>query len=94
MRFNTLIAVFVATIIPFSSARLYGTCTGKTGVCVYESSCIASGGTPSIGNCPDDPIEIKCCEKVVTTIQGTRTGRCLPTSVCTGNIYKGYCPGD
>jgi len=99
MRFNTLIAAFIAAMIPSSLATLNGPCSGAysgQGACVYESDCTKNGGSYISGFCPNDAANIKCCVKKVQVNPYFKVGRCIPKSQCTGSylMLDGYCPGN
>ncbi|ORX75435.1 hypothetical protein BCR32DRAFT_296909 [Anaeromyces robustus] len=63
-------------------AIVNGRCSSGNGVCISTSSCTKAGGTYVSGKCPDDPGDIKCCNKNSCTVSGK-----------TGKSLAGACPG-
>ena len=45
------------------------------------------------GNCPSDPIDIKCCDNMPCKADDGRRGSCIFTDQCKGNTVSGKCPG-
>jgi len=67
-------------------------CSSGNGVCISTSNCKKMGGTYESGLCPNDPEDIKCCNKSSCTVDG-KTGVCKFTSDCKGTSLPGVCPG-
>jgi len=84
--FLTIISIHAAL------AAINGRCSSGNGVCVTTSSCTKAGGTYKSGLCPNDPNDVKCCNKSKCTVNG-KTGVCKFTSDCNGTSYSGACPG-
>ena len=72
-------------------ASIYGQCTGRSGICIDTGTCTSYGGTYSIGNCPGDPEDVKCCDNIPCKSSDGRTGTCSFT--CSGDTVSGQCPG-
>ena len=71
-------------------AAVNGPCSGgKIGVCIATAQCSSAGGTSSVGFCPNDPTDIKCCIKSSCGVGG----HCDWTSACQGTTKAGLCPG-
>lgn len=62
---------------------------GKPGVCIATAQCSSASGTSSVGFCPHDPADIKCCTKPSCGVGG----HCDWTSACKGTTKAGLCPG-
>jgi len=79
--------------------------SNQQGVCVKVSDCVMQVGqvgtaTTSKGFCPNDPGDVLCCVKDVTTLTNgqtlSATGRCKNVSQCStssNTIISNQCPG-
>lgn len=72
-------------------AAINGPCSvGSTpGVCIATAQCSSASGSSSVGFCPNDPADIKCCTKPSCGVGG----HCGWTAACTGTTKTGLCPG-
>lgn len=72
-------------------AAINGPCSvGSTpGVCIATAQCSSASGTSSVGFCPNDPTDIKCCTKPSCGVGG----HCDWTAACKGTTKTGLCPG-
>ncbi|KAL6624040.1 hypothetical protein U3516DRAFT_824088, partial [Neocallimastix sp. 'constans'] len=86
-----IVLLLVFLEIPWIEGYVNGPCTNSSGVCVDSQKCTAAGGTFKSGFCPNDPNNVKCCNKSCT-VKG-KTGSCTFKSKCTGTTYTGFCPG-
>jgi len=84
-----LFLTFISFNVAF--AAINGRCSSGNGVCVSTSSCTKAGGTYKSGLCPNDPNDVKCCNKSCK-VNGA-SGTCKFTGDCKGKHYSGYCPG-
>jgi len=92
MHFN--LNLIVTALIPAALGYVNGPCSKGNGVCVSTSSCTRDGGTYVSGLCPNDPANIKCCNKPKCVTNTGLVGTCEFTKYCTnGKVYAGYCPG-
>ncbi|KAJ3413933.1 hypothetical protein HDV05_007301 [Chytridiales sp. JEL 0842] len=89
MRVSALISIIFGSILV--SARVNGPCTNSNGVCVSTGACKAAGGSFKSNFCPNDPEDIKCCEKSCSS--GGKSGVCKFVSQCGGTTVTGLCPG-
>lgn len=71
-------------------AAVNGPCSfGKTGVCLPTAQCSGAGDIISVGFCPNDPNDVKCCSKPSCGLGGY----CEWTYACDGITETGLCPG-
>lgn len=72
-------------------AAINGPCSvGSTpGVCIATAQCSSASGTSSVGLCPNDLTDVKCCTKSSCGVGG----HCGWTAACTGTTKTGLCPG-
>ena len=81
--------IFLLFILPYSLSSVGGACSnGKDGVCITVPECNNYGGKVTLGNCPYDGNDIKCCSEIPCL---NRKGAC--TWNCAGNSHPGNCPG-
>ncbi|ORX41693.1 hypothetical protein BCR36DRAFT_416588 [Piromyces finnis] len=93
MRFNTNLVLSFLLSVPAALAAVNGRCSSGNGVCVSTTSCTNAGGTYVSGKCPNDPSNVKCCNKTKCVAPNGAVGSCKFTSDCTGTTYSGLCPG-
>jgi len=91
MRLNSGQIISLLIAIPSALAAINGKCSSGNGVCVSTTSCSNSGGTYVSGKCPNDPANIKCCNKNCS--YNGKSGQCKFKSQCKGTTYSGLCPG-
>jgi len=92
MRFNSIVLSLLAAV-PSALAALNGRCSyGVKGICINTTTCSNYSGSPSTGNCPSDPNNVKCCSNIPCKYNGI-VGSCMFTSDCTGQTVSGLCPG-
>ncbi|ORY76823.1 hypothetical protein LY90DRAFT_400147, partial [Neocallimastix californiae] len=87
-----ILLLLVFTEIQRIKGKVNGPCKSGNGVCVSTQSCSNSGGTYKSLFCPQDPDNIKCCNKNCKVSNG-ESGVCMFKSNCKGTTYTGYCPG-
>jgi len=102
------IILVLVIIVPIVLGSIDETCINKSnelGVCVKASDCVVKQGQIGTvkkfkGLCPNDPKDVICCIKDVTTISSGLTlpvaGRCKNVSQCSSisnTIYIDQCPG-
>ncbi|KAG4106923.1 hypothetical protein H8356DRAFT_1624882 [Neocallimastix lanati (nom. inval.)] len=78
--------------IPPTKGEVNGPCKNSNGICISTQSCTIAGGTFQNGLCPNDPDNIRCCNKSCT-YKGY-SGLCSFKSECAGTYYTGLCPGN
>ncbi|KAF9437598.1 hypothetical protein BGZ76_000122 [Entomortierella beljakovae] len=66
---------------------------GLAGTCISTTSCGSSGGKSTAGHCPKDPNNVRCCTYGTCKTSDGRSGKCGPTSACSGTSVSGRCPG-
>ncbi|ORX41696.1 hypothetical protein BCR36DRAFT_416591 [Piromyces finnis] len=93
MRFNTNLVLSLLLSVPAALGAVNGRCSSGNGVCVSTTNCINAGGSYVNGKCPNDPNNIKCCNKKKCVTSGGLVGTCKFISDCEGTTVKGYCPG-
>jgi len=91
MRLNFVLLALAA--LPSVFGAVNGRCSSGNGVCVTTQSCTNAGGTYKSGLCPNDPNNVKCCNKPKCVTSDGQVGSCMFTSSCTGKTYSGLCPG-
>jgi len=91
MRLNSGRIISLLIAIPSALAAVNGKCSSGNGVCVSTTSCSKSGGTYVSGKCPNDPSNIKCCNKKCS--YNGKSGQCTFKSQCKGSSYSNLCPG-
>jgi len=91
MRLNFVLLAFAA--LPSVFGAVNGRCSSGNGVCVSTQSCSKAGGSYVSGLCPNDPNNIKCCNKTRCVTSEGKVGSCKFTSNCSGTSYSGLCPG-
>ena len=70
-----------------------GKCSSGNGICIPTDECTKSGGNYVSGKCPNDPVNVKCCNKKCS--YNGRQGECKFVGDCKdGDIYSGLCPGN
>ena len=69
-----------------------GKCSSGNGICITTDECTNNGGSYVSGKCPNDPANVKCCNKQCS--YNGRQGECKFVSECTGDVYSGLCPGN
>ena len=70
-----------------------GKCSSGNGICIYTVECTNSGGSYVSGKCPNDPANVKCCNKKCS--YNGREGECKFVDDCkNGDVYSGLCPGN
>ncbi|KAL6598297.1 hypothetical protein U3516DRAFT_913660 [Neocallimastix sp. 'constans'] len=89
LNFGRIISLLIA--IPSALAAVNGKCSSGNGVCVSTTSCSKSGGTYVSNKCPNDPSNIKCCNKKCS--YNGKSGQCTFKSQCKGSSYSNLCPG-
>ena len=92
MHFDSKLILILLATISTSLASLNGQCNGRNGICIHTGTCSNYGGQTSSGNCPTDPSDVKCCDDISCSANG-KSGKCLFTSQCSGQIVDGQCPG-
>jgi len=91
MRLNFVLLAFAA--LPSVFGAVNGRCSSGNGVCVSTQSCSKAGGSYVSGLCPNDPNNVKCCNKTRCVTNDGQVGSCKFTSDCNGKIFSGLCPG-
>ena len=70
-----------------------GKCSSGNGICVTTEECTNRGGSYVSGKCPNDPDNVKCCNKKCS--YNGRQGECIFVGDCkNGDVYSGLCPGN
>jgi len=93
MRFNNKLILSLLTVVPSTLAAVNGKCSyGKKGICISTSTCTRYGGSSSVGNCPNDRNDIRCCDNIPCKHNNV-PGICKFTNECSGTTYSGHCPG-
>ena len=70
-----------------------GKCSSGNGICITTDDCTKSGGSYVSGKCPNDPNNVKCCNKQCS--YNGKQGECKFVDDCkNGNVYSGLCPGN
>ena len=70
-----------------------GKCSSGNGICITTDECTKNGGSYVSGKCPNDPNNVKCCNKKCS--YNGKQGDCKFVDECkNGNIYSGLCPGN
>ena len=70
-----------------------GKCSSGNGICVTTDECTERGGSYVSGKCPNDPDNVKCCNKKCS--YNGRQGECKFIGDCkNGDVYSGLCPGN
>ena len=67
-------------------------CSSGNGICITTDACTKSGGTYVAGKCPNDPNNVKCCNKKCS--YNGKQGECKFTGDCNGDVIGGLCPGN
>ncbi|OUM59639.1 hypothetical protein PIROE2DRAFT_34509, partial [Piromyces sp. E2] len=93
MRFNFKSVLPLVLSIPAALAAINGRCSSGNGVCVTVNDCTKAGGSYVSGKCPNDPNNVKCCNKTRCVAPNGAVGSCMFTSSCSGTTYSGLCPG-
>ena len=70
-----------------------GKCSSGNGICITTDECTKNGGSYVSGKCPNDPANVKCCNKICS--YNGKQGECKFVSECNnGDVYSGLCPGN
>ncbi|OUM59638.1 hypothetical protein PIROE2DRAFT_67658 [Piromyces sp. E2] len=93
MHFNIKTLLIALVAVPAALGTINGKCSSGNGVCVKTSDCTKAGGTYVDNKCPNDPKNVKCCNKTKCVTSDGLTGTCKFTSDCNGTSYSGVCPG-
>jgi len=93
MHFNIKLLLLTLITTPAVLGKVNGKCSSGNGVCVSTASCTKAGGTYKNGLCPNDPADIKCCNKSKCVAPNGKVGSCMFTSACKGTTYSNLCPG-
>ncbi|CZR55764.1 uncharacterized protein PAC_05652 [Phialocephala subalpina] len=87
------LSIYLLTLLSATSA-LADTCTvnsGQKGECISTSTCSSQCGKSEAGHCPG-ATNIQCCTYGTCTVSGA-SGKCQPTSTCSGTSTPGHCLG-
>ena len=86
--------LILLAVISITFSFINGPCTGITGICIDSDLCKSYGGTFYSGKCPNDPDDIKCCDKIPCKADDGRNGECKFIKQCKGNTVIHKCPGE
>jgi len=89
---NSKLIIALLATIPSTLADVNGRCTGKDGICISTSTCDNYNGKNSVGYCPKDANNIRCCDNIPCKSNGIN-GKCMFTNQCKGTTVGGLCPG-
>ncbi|RPA92699.1 hypothetical protein L873DRAFT_1817221 [Choiromyces venosus 120613-1] len=89
MKFLEIVSLLLLSAT--ANAAVDGLCSvnGTSGVCISTANCASGGGKSTVGFCPNDPADIRCCTK---TACGSG-GNCRWTNECSGTSVSNQCPG-
>ena len=92
MYFDSKFILILLLTISTALSYVEGPCSGRDGICIDTGTCSNYGGTTYSEKCPTDPFNIKCCDDIPCSGNG-KTGKCVFSNQCSGDIIDGKCPG-